>query len=75
MTVILFSLPYLTTVSPYLVPISLPIAQVALTMSVYMTTALSLERFLVVSKPQNQVSHNTILQYVEYVMCLSYHSL
>ena len=56
MTVILFSLPYLTTVSPYLVPISLPIAQVALTMSVYMTIALSLERFLVVSKPQNQSS-------------------
>ena len=55
MTFILFSLPHLTVVSPYMVPISLPIAQVALTMSVYMIIVLSLERYLVVSRPQKQV--------------------
>ena len=56
MTFMLFSLPHLTTVSPYVVPICLPIAQVALTMSVYMIIVLSLERFLVVSRPQYQVN-------------------
>ena len=55
MAFILFSLPHLTVVSPYMVPISLPIAQVALTMSVYMIIVLSLERYLVVSRPQKQV--------------------
>ena len=55
MAFLLFSLPHLTTVSPYLVPIALPIAQVALTMSVYMIIVLSLERFLVVTRPQKQV--------------------
>ena len=61
MTFMLFSLPYITTVSPYLVPISLPIAQVALTMSVYMIIVLSLERFLVVSRPHKQVRTNQLL--------------
>ena len=61
MTFMLFSLPYITTVSPYVVPISLPIAQVALTMSVYMIIVLSLERFLVVSRPQKQVRTNQLL--------------
>ena len=55
MAVILFSLPYIPIYTPYMVPVSLPIAQVALTMSVYMIIALSLERFLVVSRPQKQV--------------------
>ena len=38
-----------------MVPIALPIAQVALTMSVYMIIALSFERFIAVTRPHKQV--------------------
>ena len=55
MSLLLFSLPYLIALSPYMVPILLPIAQVALTMSVYMIIALSFERFFTVTKPHRQV--------------------
>ena len=44
-------------VSPYVLPVSLPIAQVFLTFSIFMTISLSLERYLVVSKPQHMVSN------------------
>lgn len=55
-TFLLFSLPHLTTVSPYMIPIALPIAQVALTMSVYMIITLSVERYVAVTKPHLQVN-------------------
>ena len=77
MAFILFSLPHLTVVSPYMVPISLPIAQVALTMSVYMIIVLSLERYLVVSRPQKQVRISPeykLLHLVHFVTFLINHS-
>ena len=47
-------------VSPYLLPIILPLAQVSLTCSIFMTMSLSMERFLVVSNIQHQVRQNII---------------
>ena len=44
-------------VSPHVLPIILPLAQVSLTCSIFMTMSLSMERFLVVSNPQHKVSN------------------
>ena len=55
MTFSLFSLPKMFPVSPYIIPVSLPVAQVFLTFSIFMTLTLSLERYLVVSNPHHKV--------------------
>lgn len=61
MTFTLFSLPKMMPVSPYIIPVSLPVAQVFLTFSIFMTLTLSLERYLVVSNPHHKVIFCQIL--------------
>ena len=62
MTFALFSLPKFLTMSPYIIPVSLPFAQVFLTFSILMTLTLSVERYLVVSSPNHKVTQSSSLE-------------
>ena len=63
LSVVLFALPgiseeYRDNYHPYIVPLGVPIIQVALTGSVYCTTAISIERYLIVCKPFGTAANN-----------------
>ena len=56
LSALLFTVPglsedYMVRYHPHVVPIAIPVIQVALTGSVYCTTAISIERYLIVCKP------------------------
>ena len=63
LSVVLFAIPgiseeYRNLYHPYVVSIAIPTIQVALTGSVYCTTAISIERYLIVCRPFWTVSNN-----------------
>ena len=63
LSVMLFTIPgisenYKNSLHPYVVPKAIPMIQVALTGSVYATTAISIERYLIVCRPFWTMSHN-----------------
>ena len=63
LSVVLFTIPgisenYKNFYHPYVVPRAIPMIQVALTGSVYATTAISIERYLIVCRPFWTVSNN-----------------
>ena len=63
LSVLLFAIPgiseeYRDNYHPYIVPLGVPIIQVALTGSVYCTTAISIERYLIVCKPFGTAANN-----------------
>ena len=63
LSVVLFAVPGISTeynklYHPYVVSIAIPTIQVALTGSVYCTTAISIERYLIVCRPFWTVSNN-----------------
>ena len=63
LSVVLFAIPgiseeYRDNYHPYIVPLGVPIIQVALTGSVYCTTAISIERYLIVCKPFGKAANN-----------------
>ena len=60
---VLFTIPassegYKYRYHPHVVPVAIPIIQIALTGSVYCTTAISIERYLTVCRPFLTASHN-----------------
>ena len=64
-TLLVFSVPqlsenYRSRFLKHLVPIILPVVQIALTGSVYTTLAISLERYLVVCRPFYAISHKPL---------------
>ena len=64
-TLLVFSVPqlsekYQSRFLKHLVPIILPVVQIALTGSVYTTLAISLERYLVVCRPFYAISHKPL---------------
>ena len=63
LSIVLFTIPgisedYRNFYHPYVVPRAIPMIQVALTGSVYATTAISIERYLIVCRPFWTVSNN-----------------
>merc|ERR1719206_313081 len=64
MSIMLFSLPTLypsirrISVYAYLVPVLLPLAQIGLTGSIYLTVAISIERYTTVVHPFFKLSHS-----------------
>ena len=78
LSIVLFSLPrlfptmYSLVIAPRLVPILLPLDEIALTVSIYVTVGVAIERWFSVCKPHKQMMENAGLAHHNPLSGISY---
>ena len=74
-TFLLFSLPQLLQVSPHIFPVCLPLAQVSLTLSVFLIMSLSADRLrlLMISSPLQRVTFVLRCKFNNYTFLETFH--